>query len=144
MCWQVGKLFALKFYPDDPFLLAAGGDQGVVAVWESDEQEVVRSRFEGRTMPIRSDYAVHGDREEGGAEREGAVGIAKGRKSGHMLNGDDGMEADLVDAVSNGNEIDIEREAEIEDLDENLGEKKSEVKKTKKKNKKKDVAKAGR
>ena len=33
----VGKLFSLDFYPDDPFLLAAGGDKGIVAIWESDE-----------------------------------------------------------------------------------------------------------
>ena len=34
---NVGKLFTLAFYPDDPFLLAAAGDKGVVAIWESDE-----------------------------------------------------------------------------------------------------------
>jgi hypothetical protein len=34
---NVGKLFALQFYHDDPFLLAVAGDKGVVAIWESDE-----------------------------------------------------------------------------------------------------------
>ena len=34
---SAGKLFALEYYNDDPFLLATGGDKGVVAVWESDE-----------------------------------------------------------------------------------------------------------
>lgn len=34
---NAGKLFALQFYYDEPFLLATGGDKGLVAVWESDE-----------------------------------------------------------------------------------------------------------
>ena len=38
---NVGKLFALQFYPSDPFMMATGGDKGIVAVWESDEQEIL-------------------------------------------------------------------------------------------------------
>jgi hypothetical protein len=34
---NVGKLFTVQYYPDEPFLLAAGGDKGSLAVWESDE-----------------------------------------------------------------------------------------------------------
>jgi hypothetical protein len=34
---SVGKLFSLEYYPDSPFLLGVGGDEGVVALWESDE-----------------------------------------------------------------------------------------------------------
>ena len=34
---NVGKLFSVQYYQDEPFLLAAAGDKGVVAVWESDE-----------------------------------------------------------------------------------------------------------
>ena len=45
---NVGKLFTLQFSPDDPFLLATGGDTGTLAVWESKEIELIRSRFEER------------------------------------------------------------------------------------------------
>ena len=45
---NVGKLFTLQFSPDDPFLLATGGDMGMLAVWESSEIEIIKSRFEER------------------------------------------------------------------------------------------------
>ena len=45
---NVGKLLALQYYHDDPFLLATGGDKGMVAVWESDEMEQLRKRFTHR------------------------------------------------------------------------------------------------
>jgi periodic tryptophan protein 1 len=44
----VGKLFTMQFYPDSPFVLAAGGDKGMVAVWESDETKEVEERFASR------------------------------------------------------------------------------------------------
>ena len=39
---NVGKLFCMSYYSDDAYMLAAAGDKGVVAIWESDEQ-VTRS-----------------------------------------------------------------------------------------------------
>lgn len=45
---NVGKLFTVEYYPSDHFTLAAGGDGGVVAVWESDEQEAIKAHFSSR------------------------------------------------------------------------------------------------
>lgn len=45
---NVGKLFALQYHPDDPFLLAAAGDTGTVAVWESDELSTIENHFKDR------------------------------------------------------------------------------------------------
>lgn len=54
---NVGKLFCLNFSQDQPFLLAAAGDKGVVAVWESDEMEVIREHFSDRQLPPKETYA---------------------------------------------------------------------------------------
>jgi periodic tryptophan protein 1 len=53
---SVGKLFSVQYYTDDPFLLAAGGDQGLVAIWESDELSQIKDYFQGR---IVGDSAAH-------------------------------------------------------------------------------------
>ncbi len=53
---MVGKLFALNYNNDEPFLLAAAGDRGQVAVWESDEQDAINSYFSGRVLPPLPTY----------------------------------------------------------------------------------------
>lgn len=53
---NVGKLLAMQFNADDPFLLAAAGDKGMVAIWESDENEHIRSHFAGRVVQKASRY----------------------------------------------------------------------------------------
>jgi hypothetical protein len=53
---NVGKLFSLQYYHNDPFLLAAAGDKGMVAVWETDELVQIRERFEGRVIQKSSEY----------------------------------------------------------------------------------------
>lgn len=61
---NVGNLFSLNFSKDDPFLLATGGDAGIVAVWECDEQQVIKDYFEGRiSQKTVNPYAAltHGD-----------------------------------------------------------------------------------
>jgi hypothetical protein len=47
---SVGRLFAMDFSPDSdsPFLLAAGGDKGMIAVWESDELAILHEYFSPR------------------------------------------------------------------------------------------------
>ena len=45
-----GKLFTVDYYSDSPFLLACGGDMGVVALWESDELSVIDNAFSGRVV----------------------------------------------------------------------------------------------
>lgn len=47
---NVGKLLAMQFYGDDPFVLATGGDKGMVAVWECDELSAIESHFNGRIV----------------------------------------------------------------------------------------------
>ena len=54
---NVGKLFALRYNYDDPFMLATGGDKGMVAVWESDELEVIRNHFANNIIEKPSPYA---------------------------------------------------------------------------------------
>lgn len=46
---NVGKIFAMQFSLDVPYLLGCGGDKGMVAIWESDELETVRHYFESRS-----------------------------------------------------------------------------------------------
>lgn len=45
---NVGKLFALCYQTEHPFLLATGGDKGMVAVWESDEMAAIEAHFASR------------------------------------------------------------------------------------------------
>lgn len=47
---SVGKLFSVQFYQNNPFLLAAGGDKGVVAIWETDETTEIKNKFENRVV----------------------------------------------------------------------------------------------
>jgi periodic tryptophan protein 1 len=54
---NVGKLFALSYYHDDPFMLAAAGDKGVVAIWESDEQDMISNHFKSRIQEKGSVYS---------------------------------------------------------------------------------------
>lgn len=55
---NVGKLFALQYSPDDPYLLAAAGDTGMVAVWESDELATIEDYFKSRVQPSKSTYSA--------------------------------------------------------------------------------------
>ena len=53
---NVGKLFALHFCTDEPYMLATAGDQGVLAVWESSEIEQIKSNFDGRLNQSNESY----------------------------------------------------------------------------------------
>ena len=44
----IGEVFCLNFYPDDPYILACGGEDGKVALWETNESSQVSRRFRGR------------------------------------------------------------------------------------------------
>ena len=57
---NVGKLFALQYYTDDPFVLATAGDKGSVAVWECDEAETVKNYFQDRAVRT-ADSVVDGN-----------------------------------------------------------------------------------
>jgi WD40 repeat protein len=55
---NVGKLFALDFSKDEPFMMCSGGDAGIVSVWDCDEQKSIKDHFEARgTVPVQSAYA---------------------------------------------------------------------------------------
>jgi periodic tryptophan protein 1 len=62
---NVGKLFSLRFSYDDPFTLAAAGDEGKVAIWESDENDVIKHHFQTSIYEVPSSYVsqeeIHGD-----------------------------------------------------------------------------------
>jgi periodic tryptophan protein 1 len=66
---NVGKLFSLRFSYDEPFLLATAGDKGKVAVWESDEMEIIAQHFGNRRVPVRNPYL--GSLSEEGEESSG-------------------------------------------------------------------------
>ena len=40
-----GELFSVQFYEDIPWVLAAGGSKGEVAVWDTEESDVVADHF---------------------------------------------------------------------------------------------------
>ena len=47
---NVGKLFTMQFFVDDPFVLATAGDKGSVAVWESDEADIIQKHFQNSVV----------------------------------------------------------------------------------------------
>lgn len=53
---RVGQLFTSHFFIDEPFMLAAGGDAGMLAIWDCDEQDGIRNYFENRVENKPSDY----------------------------------------------------------------------------------------
>ena len=56
---QVGKLFACEYYHRGvPFTLACGGDEGKVAVWESDELSTIREYFKDRSLSQQATVGV--------------------------------------------------------------------------------------
>jgi hypothetical protein len=41
----MGELFSLSYYKDIPWVLAAGGSKGEVAVWDTEESEALSKHF---------------------------------------------------------------------------------------------------
>jgi WD40 repeat protein len=41
----MGELFSLSFYKDIPWVLAAGGSRGEIAIWDTEESEKISSHF---------------------------------------------------------------------------------------------------
>ena len=41
----MGEMFSLSFYKDIPWVLAAGGSKGEVAVWDTEENEKIAQHF---------------------------------------------------------------------------------------------------
>lgn len=40
-----GELFSVQFYEDIPWVLAAGGSKGEIAIWDTEESEAVEKHF---------------------------------------------------------------------------------------------------
>jgi WD40 repeat protein len=45
---KVGALFAVEFSQDDKFVLAGAGAKGVLAIWDTSENDDVERIFDGR------------------------------------------------------------------------------------------------
>lgn len=58
----MGELFSLSFYKDIPWVLAAGGSKGEVAVWDTEENESIAKHFEP-TLD-KTTFAENGAEEE--------------------------------------------------------------------------------
>jgi periodic tryptophan protein 1 len=61
---NVGKLFTMSYYTSNPFTLAAGGDEGMIFVWESDEQEAIARHFNGRVNNSTSSNGLEIERDD--------------------------------------------------------------------------------
>lgn len=73
---NVGQLFACQFFRDEPFMMGAGGDAGMLAIWDSDEQEGIKKYFEDRVELKQSDYL--GVVQQGGEEKGNGNGLLAG------------------------------------------------------------------
>jgi WD40 repeat protein len=89
---NVGKLFSLQYFSDSPFLLATGGDKGMVAVWESDEQSVIVEHFGARGVqrkdPSYDSLAPMGEYRAGGRVGNNEISGVGGKAAEKAGNGD--------------------------------------------------------
>ena len=116
---NAGKLFTVEFNRDDPYLLAAAGDGGLVAVWESDEIKIIEDRFKDRVIEEDLLEEVAGEGEGEGGEKESS---AKGENSiASMI-----VEGEMA-------EVDGEGDEWMDDTSDLQTSEKKEVKKKKKK-----------
>lgn len=52
LLFMQGELFALSFYQDSPFMLGVGGSKGVLALWDTFDNESVKRRFGSRAQGL--------------------------------------------------------------------------------------------
>ena len=48
-----GDLFSVQMYADIPWVMAAGGQKGEVAIWDTEEDSKIRQHFKGM-MPAKA------------------------------------------------------------------------------------------
>lgn len=120
---NVGQLFACQFFSDEPFMLGAGGDAGMLAIWDCDEQEAIRNYFTDRIQLKPSDYA----------------GVRQQEDDVEMATEDDSFLGDLSSASKKQNEEESRKEdllaQELNNSVATSSASKSDTKKKKKKNK---------
>jgi periodic tryptophan protein 1 len=76
---SVGRLFTMQCYGSSPFTLAAGGDKGMLAVWNSDETAAIATHFHGRVVDSVQtvfDYSALTQQAAGGATKAAATAAA--------------------------------------------------------------------
>ena len=66
----VGDVFTVSYYGEDPFLLACGGEDGKVALWETSESTSVSRKFRKRAKDAQDGK----DGKEGDGEEEAVDG----------------------------------------------------------------------
>ena len=108
---NVGKLFTLQFYPDNPFLLATGGDAGMVAVWESDEMQELNQRFASRVHTSDNAYLSLPKGEIRAAPAASEIAI-KGTNAGVTADEDDSWMDDSTGVATAGVEKKKKRKKE--------------------------------
>jgi WD40 repeat protein len=75
---SVGRLFTMQCYGSSPFTLAAGGDKGMLAVWNSDETAAIAAQFHGRVVDSVAtvfDYSSLTQQAAGGAKKAAAATV---------------------------------------------------------------------
>jgi periodic tryptophan protein 1 len=82
---SVGQLFACQFFQDEPFMLGAGGDAGMLAIWDSDEQAGIKKYFDERVVLKPSDYQGVVQQREGEGEEEEGVEMTTEEDGGSSL-----------------------------------------------------------
>lgn len=129
---NAGKLFSMEFCADEPYLLATAGDEGVCAVWESDEVPTIEGRFQDRVLPEQG-HGVHSTVEatieNGSSNSSSSVGVGVGVESTRGFS--------MTDIISKNSDQDNNEDEGDEWMDEDVSDQVSEVKKKDKKKKKK-------
>lgn len=92
---NVGKVFAMQFSVDVPYLLGCGGDGGLVGIWESDELDAVKRHFSSRQLVDSSSLPSYIDRLA--IDREDVSAAAVSTATAVEMSVDDGE--DDVDAA---------------------------------------------
>jgi periodic tryptophan protein 1 len=127
---SVGQLFACQFFKDEPFMLGTGGDAGMLAIWDSDEQQGIKDYFADRVELKPSDYL--GVTQAGDVEMTEGDGVGSGSE---LLAGLTAVEDRRREEAA------MQEEALLQELGGSVATSNSAVKDTKKKNKKKSKVK---
>ena len=67
---EQGQLFSVQFYEDIPFVLAAGGQKGELAIWDTEEDKTIKQTFgplldeSARALKKKADRGLAKDEKE--------------------------------------------------------------------------------
>lgn len=65
-----GELFSVQWYQDIPWVLAAGGNKGEVAIWDTEESDTVAKHFKGMMDPEAAEKAQEVIEDDGDSDFE--------------------------------------------------------------------------